>query len=443
MSETAEKILPPPQPEQSVSPSFIKRCFRVLVNTGKGFIEDDCYAKASALTFYSLLSIVPVLAVLFGIAKGFGFEKALESEINQQFSEQKELVAKLIEFAYSWLQTVQGGLIAGIGTLTLLWTVFGLLNNIETALNAIWKTRNARPYSRKISDYLATMLVSPLFLVTSSSINVFISTQITQTAQNNILVEAVSPVLIALLKLFPYFLSWVLFTFIYLFMPNTKVYLRSALIAGVIAGTAFQIWQWIYIKFQIGVASYGAIYGSFAALPLFLIWLQFSWNILLAGAEMAFEIENDLFIPARRLTPISNKAIALLITYRCVEAFVKGESPLTDRALSHELGMSLNHLQLVLEALQSDRILSAVSFHDKTIGYQPARAIDSITMKKVCDAVERSERLMASVRESPQMNKITTYLNEVDEMQKESKDNQPLYAFISTPIPSQKTRESE
>jgi membrane protein len=431
MTNSIEEVLPPPQQNKPVSPSFFRRCFRVLMDTARGFIDDDCYAKASALTFYSLLSIVPVLAVLFGIAKGFGFEKALEFELNQQFSEHGEFVEKLIEYAYAWLQTVKGGLIAGVGTITLLWTVFGLLSSIETVLNAIWKTRNARSYGRKISDYLAAMLIAPLFLVTSSSINVFISTQITQTAQNYVLVEAVSPVLLFLLKLFPFFLSWVLFTFIYLFMPNTKVYLRSALIAGIAAGTAFQLWQWLYIKFQIGVASYGAIYGSFAALPLFLIWLQVSWMILLAGAEMAFEIENDLFIPSRKLSPLSSKAIALMITYRCVEAFVKGEAPLTDRALSHELGMSLNHLQLIVEALQSQRILSAILFHDKSIGYQPARAVDTITMSRVCDAIEKSHELMASVKESFEMEKIKNYLKETDEILAQTKGNKPLYTFIA------------
>lgn len=431
MTNPIQEVLPPPSQNKPISPSFFRRCFRVLMDTARGFIDDDCYAKASALTFYSLLSIVPVLAVLFGIAKGFGFEKALEFELNQQFSEHGEFVEKLIEYAYAWLQTVKGGLIAGIGTITLLWTVFGLLSSIESVLNAIWKTRNARTYGRKISDYLAAMLIAPLFLVTSSSINVFISTQITQTAQNYVLVEAVSPVLLFLLKLFPFFLSWVLFTFIYLFMPNTKVYLRSALIAGMTAGTAFQLWQWLYIKFQIGVASYGAIYGSFAALPLFLIWLQVSWMILLAGAEMAFEIENDLFIPTRKLEPLSSKAIALMIAYRCVEAFVKGETPLTDRALSHELGMSLNHLQLILEALQSDRILSAILFHDKTIGYQPARAVDTITMSKVCDAIEKSHALMASVKESSEMEKIKNYLKETDEILAQTKGNKPLYTFIA------------
>ncbi len=430
MTKTFNELYPPQSSRPNISPSVWQRAIRVLYDAARGFIEDDCYAKASALTFYSLLSIVPVLAVLFGIAKGFGFEKALESEINERFIEQRELVDKLIEFAYSWLHNVQGGIIAGIGTIALFWSVLGLLSNIESTLNAIWKIPVSRPYSRKISDYLATMVICPLFFVTSSSITVFLITQITATAHSNIVFEAISPVLLFILRLFPYFLSWVLFTFVYLFMPNTKVYLRSAIIAGLLGGTIFQLWQWIYIKFQIGASSYGAIYGSFAALPLFLIWLQISWLILLAGAEIAFEIENDLFLPFRHLTALSSKAAALLITFRCIEAFIKGNPPLTDRMLAHELGISLNHLHSILEALQRERILSAVSYKDKTIGYQPARAIESITFTKVCNAIDKSNELLASVQDSASLKKIQTYIEQTDKILENSPDNRPIYSAL-------------
>lgn len=416
------------------SHSFWKRIIRVLYDATRGFIEDDCYSKASALTFYSLLSIVPVLAVLFGIAKGFGFDKALEFEISERFAEQRELMDKLIQFAYSWLHNVQGGIIAGIGTVALLWSVLGLLSNIESALNAIWKTPLSRPYTRKISDYLATMVICPIFLATSSGITVFLNTQITQTAQSNILVEAVSPLLLFILKLFPFFLSWVLFTFVYLFMPNTKVLLRSALIAGIVGGTAFQLWQWIYIKFQIGAASYGAIYGSFAALPLFLIWLQISWLILLAGAELAYEIENDFFIPNRNIVPISCKAAALLITFRCVEAFVHARPPQTDQSLAKELGISLNHLHGLLEALQKENILSAVSYKNTTIGYQPARAIEAITFTKVCEAIDKSNELMASVQDSAHLTKIQDYLKQTEKTLEQSPLNQPIYSSVNSII---------
>lgn len=433
-NNTTSPLESPPKDVKQSPPqkiSFIRRCIRVLRDTAFGFIEDDCYSKASALTFYSLLSIVPVLAVLFGIAKGFGFETALEEEISQRFSEQREIVDKLIQFAYSWLHNAQGGLIAGIGTIALFWSVFGLLSNIETALNAIWKTRFSRPYTRKVSDYLATMIICPIFLVTLSGINVFIHTHFTKNPQNSAFIEAVSPVVLFLFKLSPFFLSWGLFTFIYMFMPYTKVYARSAITAGIIAGSAFQAWQWIYIKFQIGVSSYGAIYGSFAALPLFLIWLQISWLILLAGAELAFETENDLFIPAKDVAPLSSKAIALLITYRCIEAFVKGDPPLTDRTLSHELGLSLNHLHNLIEILQNERILSAIIYQDKTIGYQPARAVNTITMQRVCQAVEQGRSMLAAVKDTPQLIKINDYLKQSDAMLENSENNPILYQYTS------------
>lgn len=427
MTKTFNELFPRKNNEPLKTPSIWTRMLRVLYDAGRGFVEDDCYLKASALTFYSLLSIVPVLAIIFGIAKGFGFEKALEVDINERFAEQPELVEKFIGFAYSWLHTVKGGLIAGIGTIALFWSVLGLLSNIETTLNAIWKMPVSRSIGRKISDYLAVVIICPLFLVASSSINVFLSTRIEETAQSNVIVEVVGPVLLFILKFFPFFLIWVLFTFVYLFLPNTKVYLRSAIIAGIIAGTTFQIWQWTYIKFQIFASNYGAIYGSFAALPLFLIWLQISWIILLAGAEMAFEIENDLFIPYRQIAPLSTKAAALLVTYRCIEAFILSHPPQTDRSLAHELGISLNHLHILLEALQKERILSAVSYKDKTIGYQPARTIESITFALVCNAIDKNNQLLASVLDSVPFQKIQEYLKKADNTLEHAAFNQPVY----------------
>ncbi len=186
-----------------------------------------------------------------------------------------------------------------------------------------------------------------------------------------------------------------------------------------------------YIKFQIGVSSYGAIYGSFAALPLFLIWLQISWLILLAGAEMAFEIENDLFIPYRRTVNLSSKAAALLITYRCIESFVEGKSPQTDRSLAQELGISLNHLHILLETLQKERILSAVTYKDRTIGYQPARAVESITFTMVCSAIDKSNQLLASVRESVPFQRIQDYLKDSHSTQEEASINQPVFQVKS------------
>lgn len=406
-------------------PSIWRRIIRVLYDAARGFIEDDCYSKASALTFYSLLSVVPVLAVLFGIAKGFGLEDILELEITRRFGDHKEFTDKLVQFAYSWLNSVKGNLIAGVGVFVLFWSVVGLLSSIETTLNQIWKIPFSRAIGRRISDYLAAMVVCPFFFITSSSTTVWLS-HLTQLTKNSVFVDVVNPLLLFFLKLSPYFLSWFLFTFIYYFLPNTKVYMRSAVIAGLVGGSAFQMWQWIYIKFQIGASSYGAIYGSFAALPLFLIWLQISWLIFLVGAEIAFETENDLFVPYRKTSSLSSKAVALLITYRCVETFIKGDTPQTDRSLAHELGISFNHLHLVLDALQQENILAAVTYQDRLVGYQPARAIDTITFSAVCKAIEKNSNLTASVLDSTPFLKIQEYLASSDKMLESSPLDQPI-----------------
>jgi len=389
---------------------FYKKWSYVWVEAFKGFIQDECYLKASALTFYSLLSIVPILAIIFGIAKGFGFEKLMEQDLTDKFIEQQEIVDKIIQFTYSLLESVQGGVIAGVGVLILLWTAFGLLNNIESALNTIWKTKQGRTYTRKISDFLSFLLICPLFFVVVSSLNVFISTQITLNPYNYAIIKATSPILIYLLKLFPYFLSWILFSFVYLVMPHASVTFRAGIIAGVLAGTAFQVWQWIYIKFQIGVAGYGAIYGSFAALPLFLIWLQASWLIVFAGAEIAAALDRDPLMRRIGRTASPLKAVALLITYRCIEAYEKMTSPPTDRKMSEEMGVELNDIYKICESLQNHRILIATLTGNKITGYVPARDVRTISMKNVCDAIDEESQIQANLGPSTELENILNYL---------------------------------
>lgn len=397
--------------ESSTKPSFVTRLFSPFKQAFSGFIEDDCYSKASALTFYCLLSIVPFLAVFFGIAKGFGFEKALEAELNTQFAEQPELLNRLIGFANSWLQSVQGGIIAGFGTLALFWSVLGLLSNIEKNLNAIWKVPYSRSFIRRISDYLAMIVICPIFLVVSASVTVFLNTQITETAQNNSIIALVSPFFLSLLRLFPFFLSVFLFSFIYLLIPNTQVSIRGGLIAGLLGGTTFQLWQWIYIKFQIGVASYGAVYGSFAALPLFLIWLQISWLILLGGAEVAYAIQCRFFHPLRSSIPLSDKAIALLIVHRCAEAFIQGEDPLTHIKLFEELGISFQRFHRIMDALEKGKILLNTSTKENVQGVQIARNPTSLTYALICQTIERQEEQPAFI-DSSSLTPIWNYLNQ-------------------------------
>jgi membrane protein len=177
-------------------------------------------------------------------------------------------------------------------------------------------------------------------------------------------------------------------------MPNTKVYLKSGIIASVIAGTLYQLTQWIYISMQIGVAKYNAIYGSFAALPLFLIWLQLSWMIVLLGAEISFAAQNvDTFefeYESLKISSYNKRLLSLLIAHRIVKNFEEGERALTAPEISHHLGMPIRLVNQILYEFVKIGLLSTVNSEDEQeVAYQPARDINQYTISNVVDSLEK------------------------------------------------------
>lgn len=398
--------------------SFLIKTFRIILSSVRGFNRDECSLRASALTFYTMLSIVPVLAVAFGIAKGFGLEAFLERQLMAQFYEQKEFVNKAIEFSYSLLKSTQGGVIAGIGVIVLLYTVLQVLSNIEDSFNAIWKVHQPRPLIRKITDYLAMMLLSPFFFVASSSLFVYAASHLAEAFQGNIFGKVLTPFVDMSFHIFPFLLTWFLFSFLYVFMPNTTVDLKSGFIAGLFAGAAYQIVQWIYIQFQIGVASYGAIYGSFAAIPLFLAWLYVSWLIILMGAEVAYHHQNDI------RTRISSQGercrapkqvIGALITWACVQNFTDGNHLLQINDLANLAGINITTAQEIIDELIEKGLLAEViSGSEKDHGYQPAK--ERITLKNVIDALDTSRSELYYTTCSEKLTSLEIYLKSLDDM---------------------------
>jgi membrane protein len=263
--------------------SLFVKILRVLILSVRGFREDKCQLRSSALTFYSLISIIPIAAMAFGIAKGFGFEKVLEAQLRDKLAGYEEILTTVIQISHSLLANTRGGLMAGVGLVILLWAVIKVWRQIEYSFNDIWKINKQRTIGRMFSYYLSLMLVCPLIFILSSGLTVFVTTQVNLIIEKFSILGSFSPIIFFLLKLSPYALMWGLFTFLYIFMPNTKVRFSTGLFAGIITGTAIQIVQLTYITFQIIVAKHNAIYGSFAALPLFLMWLQLSWLIVWCG----------------------------------------------------------------------------------------------------------------------------------------------------------------
>lgn len=404
---------------------------RIFLLAIRRFVEDKCDSRASALTFYSLLSIVPVVAMAFAVAKGFGVEKILSEQLMTKLEGQEEVAERIIGFAQSLLENTKGGAIAGVGIVVLFWTVIKVLGNIEASFNDIWGVKTPRKMGRKLADYLSVTMLCPILLITASSITVLVTTQVTVMLQRLSFLGYLANVIVWLLKLLPYGVIWLVFTFIYAFMPNTKVALKSALWAGILAGTIYQLTQLAYISFQIGVANYGAIYGSFAALPLFLVWLQLSWVILLLGAELSFAHQNvgtyEFESDCRNVSHSFKQLVALLIASLCVKRFRIAEEPLTAEEISRELEVPIRLVRLVLFDLTDTRILSQVYVKDRDeLAYQPACDIHNLTLVGIIERLDQRGIENIPIAESDDLNKIRETLRRLRDLQLKAPANLEL-----------------
>lgn len=417
--------------EVSRRQSFLLRPLRIFLLALRGFNEDNCQLRASALTFYSLLSVVPVIALAFAISKGFGLEKNLQLFLIHELESQQEVLQWAITFANALLANTKGGVVAGVGVLVLFWAIISLLNNIENAFNDIWYVQKGRGFGRRLSNYLSLMLICPVLLIMSSSLTVFITSQMTLITEKISLLGKISPLIFFLLKLSPFVFLWVLFTLLYLVVPNTSVSFKGGLFAGIITGTIFQLVQKAYIYFQIGVSKYNAIYGSFAALPLLLAWLQLSWLIVLLGAEISFAIHNEedyeFETDTQKISYYYKKLLALRIVELCVKNFCHGEKPADIHFITHALGAPIRLIREILFDLVEAKVLSVVKQSDESKSYyQPAQDVGNLTIKKVLDLLDRKGNGSIPFVKDHELEKISSTLESLDHVVAVSSKNIPL-----------------
>ncbi|MGE0567985.1 MAG: YihY/virulence factor BrkB family protein [Bacteroidia bacterium] len=365
---------------------FLIKQLRIFSLAVKDFNEDNCLTKATALTYYSLFSIVPILAVLFALAKGFGFEKTLQVQILANYPQYTDILSNAFLYADKMLANTKGGVLAGIGVIILLWTVMKLLMSVENYFNEIWEISKGRTWVRKITDYLAILVVSPILLVLAGSVTLAIQTKLGN-------FEMISGFSAILYKLLAWGLLTLVFTLLYLILPNTKVNFKSAFVAGIITMILFQSIEWAYIKFQIGASSMNAIYGGFAALPLFLIWVQYSWYAVLFGAEIAFANQNvDRYELENEITKISvryKKAISLLICNYVAKRFYNGEEPQSAQEIAEKLDMPIRLARTTINDLVETGIFNEVKDEsEQIIRYQPGITESKLTVKNVINILD-------------------------------------------------------
>jgi membrane protein len=419
-----QKDLPPPK-------SFLLKTLKVIVLSIRGVAKDRISLQASALTFFSLLSIVPVLAMAFGIAKGFGFEKGLEKMLLNALEGQEEVALRVMEFARGLLANVKGGLVAGTGLLVLFYTAIKILSHIEKAFNDIWGIKKGRTVGRQITDYLSVLLIGTVLFIMASGVTVLITGGITLVLKKFAFLQFLSPGISMVLQILPIVALWVLFSFVYVFMPNTKVNLKSGALAGIIAGTMYYVFQWGYISLQIGIAKQSAIYGSFAALPLFFTWIQISWMIVLFGAEISFAHQNvEMFEFEEECLGVSHtfkRLLSLRVAQFVIMRFIQGEKAWGNEQISRELEIPIRLVNQILYDLVTSGILSEVRMEqEKYIAYEPARDPDTLTIKYVIDALESRGSDNIPVAQSQELDRLVERLKEFSDLLGKSEANRPL-----------------
>lgn len=356
----------------------------------KFFIDKDVISTASALTYSTLLALVPVIAVLYAIASGFGFSKYIESWLLSTLNSQPQAAEIIIGFVHSYISHTHSGVILGIGLLVMLWTVLMLIHNIEAAFNQIWQVDQQRSLIRKVTDYLAMFFLAPIIIVLQSGISIFLATVAKEMEEYMLL----GPMVRTFIGLMPYVITSSVFIVLYIFMPNTRVKLKDAIIPGILAGIAMQLLQFFYIHCQVFLSGYNAIYGSFAALPLFMLWVQLSWTICLFGAELTYTSQNlEEFAFLANPHDISQKTkvkyCALLMHHIC-NNFKSDELHLTALQLKQETGIPIRIVKELLNLLVEMRLLSVSISEDdnEELCYQPHSSLEHCNMGKLLEALE-------------------------------------------------------
>jgi len=359
---------------------------RMLYMVTTGFLADHCIIRASALTFTTILSIVPLLAVAFSISKGFGLQNA---EFFRDFlmgvsAGRVEVVDKILQYIGNTNVKTLGWM--GVGAL--LVTVFTTVGNVERAFNNIWAVKKGRTSWRKFTDFFSIIVICPLVVLIAASFTVAVQkTGVVHAFVANPAYDWLEKLLLKGLSLV---LVWMGFTFAYAFIPNTRVKLKAAVLGGVVAGTLWQVAQWAYINWQIGFTKYNAIYGSFAQLPLFLIWLYISWVLVLLGAEISFAAQR-VHAYVRRglsegLSPLSRQKTALLALAHLAGRFQAGLPPETLAETGQALRLPEDVLDGVLGILAEAGL--AVEIGDEELrGYGLAVSPEMIRVADVAAAV--------------------------------------------------------
>ena len=398
--------------------------YRLLFYTARGLLEHGTIVRSAALTFYTLMSLVPIVAVVFAVVKGFGLADGLIDNLYALFPQNPEIIDYVVGFAEKALARTQGGVVAAVALVMLFWAIIRVFGSIESAFNNIWEVKVERSVTRQYTDYIAVVMIVPVLWVVANAVGNY--TQQLLGFDGSWYFDLLS-------RFASMFIIWVMFTILYIIIPNTKVKFKSALMAGIVAGTLFLLFQWGYIYIQRWMTSYNAIYGSFAALPLLLIWLQTSWQILLFGGELSFAYQNIArFGEERESLLISYDQILLSVMLSVVRHFREKGGATPADVIRARLGLPTRIVNDVLYQLVQAGQLIAVPSGDgeREVAFAPAHDTGTLTVYGVLEAVEASGQTTVDLARNAELTRIDRELENLKETARKSQDNVRLVDLL-------------
>jgi membrane protein len=350
---------------------------RIVVATVERFYADRCLEAAAALTYTSLLSLVPLFALMFAVLKGLGAQHRLEPLLLSRLSLDPDVTTRMLE----WIDHTNVGTIGALGAVFLIFTVISVLGSIESIFNMVWRVPRGRTWWRKVTDYVSVVLLIPFLLLLAVGLTSAVRQQ--TVLQELLAVDVLHGMVLAVLRLAPIAMNVVALAILYAVMPNRRPHPKSIAIAALLAGCAWQLVQVGYVSLQIGVARANAIYGALAQLPVTLVWIYVSWSVVLGGAQLAAVIEYGPEAEGKGARDVSRWAVALHVLVHAAERFRRGAGPVELGVLAHELDVDSEVVSECVAKLCDAGMLAAIDDAKET--YVLARDPETIALTSVAE----------------------------------------------------------
>lgn len=405
---------------------FLYQLLRTLLLVVRGFTNKSLGDKAKSLTYSLIFTIIPILAMVLAVAKGFGVQDIIEEQLNNSFLGETNIVPTIMEMVERYLETAQGGVFIGVGILILLWAVYSFFSNVEGTFNQIWNVQKSRSIARQALTYIAILFLIPILIIVGSGLIVFVQSTLSDLHSGPVsaLHEAVHNGTIRLLQ---FIVCWALFTLMYIAIPNTKVRFLSALIPGVVMGTLFLLLQMLSVYIIMFLGRTSIVYGAFAFIPILLTWLQWTCLLIILGAEMSFAIQNnEQFEYEHDLERMSRRykdCITLYLLARIVRRFENEEPPLTAHELAAHDKLPLRLVNQLLSRLVETGLLSELNSEENPERrYQPAMDTHRMTVGMVIGRIDEqgTEEFLSGT--SKEMKAFWKQFTEIRKLQNDAQD---------------------